>query len=121
MFEQYGAQTTIGRSLRQGDARTRLKEMDASEPTITHQLTLIDLVERGLARKRAEIRLDTQYLAKFGVLASERHVFRTLLQVVAENGSASLQDVARMTKELSTASQVHADTRGQSLQPIHRD
>lgn len=99
-FERNGTDTKAGRLIRQGDARTRLREMDECEAAVVRRLEEVATIADELSRHRAQVKLDTQYMIQFGVMARHRNVFRTLLIAAVESGGASLREIAGMVYKL---------------------
>lgn len=94
LFEHYTPHSELGIALRKGDARLRLKEMDAAEPTVRSQEAINLMVRDRLIRMQAEHELDLQYLLQFGVFAAERETFRQILEEVSRHGGLSLRQAA---------------------------
>lgn len=101
MFEQLGPDSKAGRALRQGDARVRLQEIDECEKSVVRQLRNVDAIADKLAQERAAIKMDTQYIMRFGVTTAQRELFRTMLRAVAESGRSSLREVITMVRHVS--------------------
>ncbi|MFN0196155.1 MAG: hypothetical protein ACKVT0_05385 [Planctomycetaceae bacterium] len=98
LLAAYPALSPIGIALRTGDARTRLQEMqDAETETCSQEAQIVQVTDR-LARVQAAHTLEMQYLMQFGVKASERHLFRTILEDVSGHGGLSLREAANLTR-----------------------
>lgn len=94
LFAEYPADSKIGRLVRQGDARWRLKEMLEAEEEIQRQELENSRISDRIARERAEHQLDVQYLVRFGVTAADREAFQRVLAEVGQTGAFSLREAA---------------------------
>jgi hypothetical protein len=100
LFADYAPYSDIGRALRIGDARLRLKEMQAAEETIARQEQMNRQIADRIARMSAEHELNMQYLIQYGVRADERDVFREVLEGAAEHGGLSLKESANLAQAM---------------------
>lgn len=94
LFAQYPADSPLGRTMRQADARKRLTEMDEAEAETGREQALRAKIAGRIERMEALHRLNMDYLIRFGVRADKREAFREVLKEVAEQGSLTLRQAA---------------------------
>ncbi|MCA9097740.1 MAG: hypothetical protein KDA36_05120 [Planctomycetaceae bacterium] len=98
LFAEFPADSKIGRLVRQGDARWRLKEMLEAEEETLRQEQENSLISDRIARERAVHQLDVQYLIRFGVTATDREAFQRILAEVGQTGALSLREAADLVQ-----------------------
>lgn len=105
MRTRYGAETSLGRTLRKGDAKLLLQRMQEAEAAVEALEDLNRQISDRIARISAEHELNMQYLMQFGVSADERAVFQQLLAKISQHGGLTLDEAAVLSR-----AQLHAET-----------
>ncbi|QDT64071.1 hypothetical protein [Calycomorphotria hydatis] len=94
LLAKYGADSNMGRLLRQGEAKRLLKSMEEAEPDVRQQEALRLQIMDRIEQINAEHALNIKYLIEFGVSAAERHQFQAVLAEVIQHGGLTLQEAA---------------------------
>lgn len=110
---KYPVEDDFGRSARQLDAQRMLAEMDKVEEEVRLREQTNAEIDSRIRRETAVMRLSTDYLVSFGVVAEHRHEFRSILQETAGNGGLTLRAAA----DLAYARGTPIDQSGNALEP----